>query len=189
MANETNKLSFDGVDYLLEDHRISSIVDAIYPVGSIYMSVNSANPGTLFGGTWEQIKGRFLLGVGTPADNSNEFWGGDLTIDGTNKYSYDAGATGGSSRQPLDIKHLPSHNHPPYYDGADWGIAEYRNVPNKSGVWGAGLNLDMSGLVFGAINDGETYMTLRSSTGNTGGNVPHNNMPPYFTVYMWKRTA
>ena len=35
MANETNKLTFDGVDYLLEDHRISSIVDAIYPGVSI----------------------------------------------------------------------------------------------------------------------------------------------------------
>ena len=188
MANETNKLSFDGVDYLLEDHRISSIVDAIYPVGSIYMSVNSANPGTLFGGTWEQIKGRFLLGTGTPADNSNEFWGGDLTIDGANKYSYDAGATGGSSRQPLDIKHLPSHSHTPFNQG-DWGIAEVRNLPNKSGIWGAGLNLDMSGLILGSVNDGTNYIALQSTTGNTGGNVPHNNMPPYFTVYMWKRTA
>ena len=55
MANETNTLTFGGVDYLLEDHRISSSVDAIYPVGSIYMSVNSTDPAQLFGGTWEQI--------------------------------------------------------------------------------------------------------------------------------------
>ena len=168
MANETNKLSFDGVDYLLEDHRISSIVDAIYPVGSIYMSVNSANPSTLFGGTWEQIQDTFLLAAGQ---------------------TYAAGATGGEAEHTLTLDEMPAHTHPPYYDQADWGIAEYRNVPDKSGVWGAGLNLDMSGLVFGAINDGTTYMALRSSTGNSGGNVAHNNMPPYMAVYVWKRTA
>lgn len=36
-----------------------------YPVVSIYMSVNSTNSGELFGGTWEQIQGRFLLGQGS----------------------------------------------------------------------------------------------------------------------------
>ena len=39
------------------------ILDNVYPVGSIYMNVNSTNPGTLFGGTWEQIQGKFLLGM------------------------------------------------------------------------------------------------------------------------------
>ena len=36
----------------------------IYPVGSIYMSVNSTSPASLFGGTWEWLKDRFLLGAG-----------------------------------------------------------------------------------------------------------------------------
>lgn len=90
MANETNKLSFGGVDYLLEDHRISSIVDAIYPVGSIYMSVNNANPGTLFGGTWEQIQDTFLLAAGQ---------------------TYTAGATGGEAEHTLTVNEMPSHDH------------------------------------------------------------------------------
>ena len=42
----------------------SVLLNIIYPVGSIYMSLNSANPSTIFGGTWEQIsKGRTLVGV------------------------------------------------------------------------------------------------------------------------------
>ena len=40
------------------------ILNIIYPVGSIYMSTNSTNPSTLFGGTWKQIKDRFLLACG-----------------------------------------------------------------------------------------------------------------------------
>ena len=55
---------------------MSTIYNAIYPVGSIYMSVNSTSPQTLFGGTWEQIKDTFLLASGT---------------------SYSNGATGGSA--------------------------------------------------------------------------------------------
>lgn len=44
--------------------KMSQVLNA-YPVGSIYMSVNSTNSGELFGGTWEQIQGRFLLEQGS----------------------------------------------------------------------------------------------------------------------------
>lgn len=58
-----NQLETD-LDNLL-DKPAESIADIIYPVGSIYMSVNSVNPGALFGGTWEQIaQGRTLFGAG-----------------------------------------------------------------------------------------------------------------------------
>ena len=42
---------------------VNQFVDMIYPVGSIYMSANATSPETLFGGTWESIGGRFLLGA------------------------------------------------------------------------------------------------------------------------------
>ena len=48
---------------------VSPIVDLIYPVGSIYMSVNSTSPASLFGGTWEQLQDRFLLGAGNLYSN------------------------------------------------------------------------------------------------------------------------
>lgn len=43
---------------------ISGIANLIYPVGSIYMSLNPVNPSTLFGGEWEQLTDRFLIGAG-----------------------------------------------------------------------------------------------------------------------------
>ena len=61
-----------------------------YPVGSIYMSVNSTSPATLFGGTWEQIQDVFLLAAGS---------------------TYTAGDTGGSASHTLIVDELPSHVH------------------------------------------------------------------------------
>lgn len=43
----------------------------IYPIGSIYMSINETNPSELFGGTWEQIEDRFLLACGTKHNNGS----------------------------------------------------------------------------------------------------------------------
>lgn len=67
-------------------------VDQIYPVGSIYMSVNNVNPSTLFlDTTWEQIKDVFLLSAGD---------------------TYTAGSTGGEASHTLTINEMPSHTHP-----------------------------------------------------------------------------
>ena len=42
----------------------TNLLNNVYPVGSIYMSVNNTSPTTLFGGTWQQIKDTFLLSAG-----------------------------------------------------------------------------------------------------------------------------
>ena len=61
-----------------------------YPVGTIYLSVTDANPAALFGGTWERIGGRFLLGADT---------------------TYTAGSTGGEAEHTLTVDEMPKHNH------------------------------------------------------------------------------
>lgn len=67
-----------------------SQADRIYPVGSIYMSASSADPGTLFGGTWVRIQDRFLLAAGD---------------------TYQVGATGGEATHQLSIDELAKHDH------------------------------------------------------------------------------
>lgn len=70
-------------------------LDMIYPVGSIYMSVNSTNPSILFGGTWEAWgAGKVVTGI-----NAN-----DTKFDTVEK-------TGGASSVSLRTSNMPSHNH------------------------------------------------------------------------------
>ena len=62
MTTEVIKLNGKQLD--ADSIYIQSVFDKIYPVGSIYMSVNSASPSDLFGGTWERLTDRFLVGAG-----------------------------------------------------------------------------------------------------------------------------
>lgn len=128
---------------------VSAMLDKAYPVGSIYMSVNSTNPKTLFGGTWVQLKDRFLLAAGT---------------------TYKAGATGGEATHTLTANEMPSHNHAVYTPND--GAADHSapgNYPDGT--------------------SDSTYYAVGSYTSSAGGGGAHNNMPPYLSVYVWKRTA
>lgn len=84
----------DKSKYNLDDFR-ADLLNAIYPVGSIYMSVNSTNPGTLFGGTWVAWSvGRVPVGI-----NPN-----DADFNSSQK-------TGGAKTITLTQNHLPAHSH------------------------------------------------------------------------------
>lgn len=127
---------------------VSAMLDKAYPVGAIYMSVNSTNPQNLFGGTWVQIKDRFLLAAGT---------------------TYKAGATGGEATHTLTVDEIPNHQHVLWY-------------PNEGGEQSAAIGYPEAG-------SKNTWYAEASKTGGAGGGAAHNNMPPYLSVYVWKRTA
>ena len=117
-----------------------------YPVGAIYLSVTDTDPATLFGGTWERIGGRFLLG----ADDT-----------------YTAGSTGGEAEHTLTIDEMPKHNHEIDNLNASGNATPYMTVQAQDNK-GYGGNVQ---------------------TMYAGGSQPHNNMPPYLTVFMWKRVS
>ena len=74
---------------------ISNILNSVYPVGSIYISVSSVNPGLTFGGTWVAFgSGKTLVGVDTSDADFN-------TVQ----------KTGGEKTHTLTIDEMPSHNH------------------------------------------------------------------------------
>lgn len=165
----------------------NDIVDIVYPVGSIYMSVNSISPETLFGGVWERIMDKFLLGAGS---------------------TFLAGSIGGEASHTLTISEMPSHTHTQNehtheaistsegehihhiynsglgegYDLGFWPVKELDTSTNKgwsnSKTSSAGLH-----------NHTIVVESATATNKKTGGGVAHNNMPPYLAVYMWKRSA
>lgn len=100
-------------------HLAQEILDIVYPIGSVYISVNTTNPSTLFGGKWTRITGRFLLA----ADDS----------------TYKNGSTGGEATHKLTIDEMPSHKH---RIDANWA-----HDKGTSG-WGAQIANYNSGYVF-----------------------------------------
>lgn len=93
-----------------------TIFDMIYPVGSIYLTVNSTDPSTIFGGTWEQIKDQFLLSAGD---------------------TYTAGTTGGSATHTLTVDEIPSHSHRLKRNG---GFTDGVMVDTgRTGQWGSAI--------------------------------------------------
>lgn len=139
----------------------AKIRDFIYPVGSIYLSVNNVNPSTIFGGTWEQIQDTFLLAAGS---------------------TYTAGTTGGNSNHThttgdhiLTIEEIPSHIHNTYYSMFASGSAKWGIDPGTRGTSTDGSNV--------------TQPTGGSQAHNHGNTSTESNMPPYLAVYMWKRLS
>lgn len=81
------------VNNLVDNFTTKTVIDMVYPVGSLYFSNSSTNPGTMWNGTtWvAEAEGRCIIGV-----NSN----------------YAVGSTGGSTTVDLSHTHNgPSHSH------------------------------------------------------------------------------
>lgn len=167
----------------------------IYNVGDIYITTNNVNPSTIFGGEWEQIQGRFLLG----ADSS-----------------YTAGTTGGSSNITI-----PEHSH----EINNTTLSHTHNLDNlnlsvdqawiiqsiNAGVYNLAsgsttvYGLDAPQISSGQQNTVGSYHThtlsggssatvsevsqIHKHTMSSSGSVPNSYMPPYLVVYIWKRVA
>ena len=142
------------------------------------MSTNSTNPKDIFGGTWEQIKDRFLLACGS---------------------TYSNGSTGGSAS-------LAAHTHSiPSLSGTANSSTHTHVVTTKTTSYGSGsqtswrclswpgTNADWSQTVHtnnGSADGSHTHsVTTNASTSGSTGSGNSGNMPPYLAVYVWKRTA
>ena len=143
----------------------ANLINLIYPIGSIYMSVNDVSPQIFLGGTWEQIQDRFLLSSGS---------------------TYTAGSTGGEASHTLSVNETPSHSHTISTSNAfvkcmiNGDYANY-NVGGTLGGWGVAIA--------SANNQGQARLAVGGKTESAGSGSAHNNMPPYLTVYMWKRIS
>ncbi len=151
-----------------------TIFDMIYPVGVIYMSVSSIDPGTLFGGTWSQLQNRFLIGAGS---------------------SYIVNSTGGASTVTLASGNMPSHTHSFSATTGSAGSHTHGLPRNNSGsAYREAIGYTTSATraqTTDTDSAGSHNHSVSGRTGSSGSSNPTavNKMPPYLVVYMWKRTA
>lgn len=157
----------------------SNLLDFVYPVGSIYISANSTSPATFLGGTWVAFSaGRALVGVN----------GSDADFNAPEK-------VGGAKTHTLTEAEMPSHTH----SGSSGSAGDHNHAQNANTWMNDSTASDTrpsgtTGYYMGAGR--KTYYTGNAgahshtiSIGSSGSGGAHNNMQPYITVYMWKRTA
>ena len=174
-------------------------LDDVYPIGAIYMSVSNTSPSTLFGGTWVQIKDTFLLACGDTYVSD-----GDV-----------ATAQHGEASHTLNSDEMPSHTHTQnahnhtqagHSHGTGNTTNKYFLATNNTSIYSSDSKKQISNgstnyVVYSTSADTNVgkYTATDSKTPtindktatnqNTGGGQAHNNMPPYMSVYVWKRTA
>ena len=199
------------------------LLDWVYPVGSIYISVVNESPAVFLGGTWEPLKDRFLLGAGTTYTAGSSGGKGDFIISAeevpVQAHTHTPGTyIGPNHRHGYGDYKGPSHNHGrgtyymPNHDhqlmqrdnsgtSTGWSIPtqndKYKYTNAKVGNTG-GSTFYIGGVSAnagaGSVTGNSGYAGTGAITGNSGSTskaatVTHVNMPPYITVYMWKRTG
>ena len=144
------------------DYEVDEVVNTVYPVGSIYLSVNATNPGSLpsfAGTTWVAYgEGRTMIGHGAGAGLTDR-----PTVE----------TTGGAETHTLTKAEIPPHTHD-YTDrfrNPQGGAGQIFNLASGSQV----------ALSSPTVNTGDGSPDLQG--------LAHNNMQPYIVTYMWKRTA
>lgn len=170
-----------------------NIIDKVYPIGSIYMSVVNNSPANFIGGTWVALnEGRVLIGANS---------------------TYTAGKTGGEFTHKITVAELPEHNHSA--STASAGAHTHTASTNSTGdhahnyvcyktteaVYnvGGGSHIMNVGSTLATTSAGTHSHTVTIASAdahthtvtvnNTGSGSAMNNMQPYLAVYMWKRTA
>ena len=168
-----------------------------YPIGSIYMSTSPTNPSELFGGTWQEIQGKFLLGRSS---------------------GHAAGTTGGAESVKIAVNQLPAHTHtgpshthsmPSHtHTGTTAKSGNHRHAikryqtaaigGNRFCIQGSDDNVTFNSNYAGehthtfttnAGGSGNTGASGTGATGSTGGNQALSIMPPFLAVYMWTRIS
>lgn len=148
----------------------TNMINMVYPIGSIFTSVNNTNPGTFLPGTTWTAWGTGCVPVGVNTSDSNF-----NTVE----------KTGGAATHTLTEGRMPQHYHTSLHwtnpntasFGVNYGSAQLAGYPTASWYFS-----------YTGLGSGQTAQA-GFVTGFAGSGQGHNNLQPYITCYMWKRTA
>ena len=146
---------------------IPDLINKIYPVGSIYMTVNNTSPSVLFGGTWTQIaQGRTIFGAGT-----------------LNSVTYTAGSTVNAGLPNIDAKVGLFYSDYNLNNNDYQGFVSNPFYYNESESHGTGTNMS-SGTA-----DTQRLIRMNLSRANSIYGNSTTVQPNAFVCYIWQRTA
>lgn len=162
------KIGRDGEGIDVSGSLGSNFIDALYPVGAIIFSADNTNPGDRFlNTTWvQEASGKFIAGVGTGTDKNSD----------THDVAVGDDTTVGEYNHTLTESEMPEHRH--LGGAADRGssIFAFGSEP---------LAASTPSSIDTTSSNGDTT----GYTTNVGGDGSHNNIPPAYGMYVWKRTA
>lgn len=170
-------LSADGTWKKVQQRTIKEVIDIVHPVGSIWETTTTDDPNVLWAGTtWVKMDaGRVLISAGTYTENGTT-------------YTYNLGDKGGEAKHQITTEEMPSHGH---------AATSAATGDHTHGITtGNNTNAPYNMVSTQARDTNTTRYTKSSgnhthtiSIGSTGGNQPHENMPPYQVINRWRRTA
>lgn len=168
---------------------VQQIMDLMHPVGSLYFTLDSTNPATMFGGQWvREAVGKTIFGVDaddTDFDSSGETGGAKTQTIGIN------GTVGDHT---LTVNEMPAHGH-----GTGDDTYKRHVVATSSITDGTCGSLSGTSRVYPYVSSGNSFATMMSNE-SVGGGAAHNHpfsanditvnkLPPYMTCYIWRRVA
>ena len=155
---------------------------ALFPVGTILETTNSANPSTYIGGTWEQLDaGLTTITAGTYTETHN--------VNGTNvtdTYVFTAGSsefTVNGTKTQGEAKHQITEGELANVTGTVGPLIAWMSEKSQNGC----LSATVGGTKF--PSHAEEYCSDVTVNISFGKNQPHNNLPPLYGVYRFKRTT
>ncbi len=181
-------------------------LDAMYPVGAIYISTNNTSPATLFGGSWTPLSGYVLRAASSGVKvNTNASDGGADSVSYTPKGSNSGGSVGNTT---LTVNQIPAHSH---------SQASCTNPGNHSHTLNSYQEYNGGGTYYRTFAYSSSNAVSSNGTGaagghthtitlnNTGGSQAHNHgftnptftgtaatintLPKYKNFYMWERIS
>ena len=156
------------------DRILNQVKGDLYPIGSIYITVRSDfNPATKFGGTWSKIPdGCYLMSVAN-----------SVYVPGDNNMRTPA-STGGAFYTTIGINNIPEHTH---------GTDSSKTAPNRGfATFDTSTDIDGTGVGLQPNSSGGLYHVGYSKVTGKAGKASPNPLvivPPYYTVYAWRRTG
>jgi hypothetical protein len=172
---------------------VQAALQAVYPVGSVYVSTTATNPATTFGfGTWAAFgAGKVLVGQDTgdtSFDTLEETGGSKNSIVVSHSHSVSSSGSTSSAGSHGHTINDPGHVHgisDGAQDGFDPGTGQYRALGSAS----ISSTTSTTGISINSNGDHTHTVSTSGTAATTGSSGTNANLQPYVVVKMWKRTA